>query len=256
MTHNIFRWRTTLLRDAEGGGSGGGDGGSPTDGGGSGAGDGSSKEPAWVTSLATSMKTLDGGIRELIAVAQRGPAAQQPAARVEPEEEEPELDATTIETMPRSAWGDHLVSKILKEVNKQVVGPMNERLNELSTRATRNDVQAAVKEAASAHKDFWDWQQEMLTVAKNPAFVGVPAEALYHIVRGQNPDKVKELEAKYNPPTANSGNKPIKLSFGGLTPGQSGTGNRGRKMNGQEAANAAWAEQVKALGGEPVFDEE
>ena len=114
MTHNLFRWRMTLLRDAEGGGSGGGDGGSPTPGGGSEPGAGSSlAEPAWVKDLATSMKTLDTGIRELIGVAQTRGQPAVPAPAAEPDEDEPDLDATTIETMPRMAWGDHLVSKIL-----------------------------------------------------------------------------------------------------------------------------------------------
>ena len=64
-----------------------------------------------------------------------------------------------------------------------------------------------------------------------------------------------KLDKKYNPSAEEP--KVRKLGFGGLPPnGGSGNGGKGQKMSLKEATNAAWAETVKALGGEPMFGDD
>lgn len=239
-----------FCRDDDNEGSGGG--GEPGGEGGQGA--GAAAEPAWATKLL-------GEIQKLNALGEAAQARQQQQQTPTTEDEEDdddgeENDPAKLELLSRADFGSHIVNQVLKAVNKQVVGPLNQQLNELRTNATRNDVNAAVQESASKHKDFWDWKQEMLTLAQQPAMRALPPESLYILARAANADKAKELDGKYNPPQEGNGRVRLR-SFGGLTPGGGGgSGSKTRKMSSQEAATAAWSETIKALGGEPIFDEE
>jgi hypothetical protein len=173
---------------------------------------------------------------------------------VQEEEEDLTIDPEELETMSRAEFGSHIVQQVIKAVNKTVVGPVNERLNAITIDSTKGQIRAAVGELASAHKDFNDWRDEMLGLANENR--GLAPKYLYQLARANNPDKASKLDKKYNPVDEAAG-KPRKISFGGMTPnGASGSGGKGSKMNMKEATNAAWAETVKALGGEPIFGDD
>jgi hypothetical protein len=192
-------------------------------------------------------------MRNLMQLAQTNQDNAQAAARAQADADPTPVDPAHLETLNRKEFSDHIVNQVLRAVNKQVVEPMNQRLEMISSNTTRGELQRMVETAAAQHKDFGEWRQEMIGLAGT--YKGLPPEALYHLARASNPEKVSELDKRYNPPPAKA--EPIRLrSFGGLTPSQSGTGNRGQRMNSQDAADAAWAEAVKGAGGEPLFDDE
>jgi hypothetical protein len=206
--------------------------------------------PAWANDLKSGVGELTGAIRQMLEFGQRTRAEQ--AAAQQPADDEDEGDPAELETMSRSDFGRHIVGQVLKAVNKQVVEPLNSQLQQVTAATTRTQIQGSVKELAAAHKDFWDWQPEMLALANEHR--GLAPQRLYQLARADNPTKATDLDKKYAPKPEGSG--PIRFKgFGGLTPSQSGTASRGGKMNGSEAANAAWAETVAALGGEPIFEE-
>lgn len=206
--------------------------------------------PGWVHEMKNSMGELTGVMRGIMQLAQQSrEGAQQPTAR---EPDPPPVDPAHLETLSRKEFSDHIVGEVLRAVNRNVVEPLRGELQAITATTTRGQIQAAVEKAAAAHPDFGEWRQEMIQLAGE--YKGLPPERLYAIARADNPTKARELDEKHSPRPRTQ--EPIRLrSFGGLTPTQSGTGNRGQRMNGDEAAEVAWAETVKALGAEPMFDE-
>lgn len=205
--------------------------------------------PVWVNEMKGSMAELTGVMRGIMQLAQQNAnTANQPL----PDPPDPPVDPAHLETLSRKEFSDHIVGQVLKAVNKNVVEPLRGELQAITASTTRGQIQVAVERAAAAHPDFGDWRQEMIQLAGE--YKGLPPERLYAIARADNQQKARELDEKYAPKRESQG--PIRLrGFGGLTPTQSGTGNRGQRMNGGEAADAAWAETVKALGAEPLFEE-
>lgn len=215
------------------------------------------------------INSLNSNIQELVRL-----AAQRPPPSPRAPEPEPEVDPALLESMPRQQFVEHIVGQVLKGVRTQIAEPLNQRINQLGAQGVQHSLASEVERlggtrqadgsySGGKYKDFWDWRDEILSVAKQTPNATV--ERLYHIARAENPKKTEDLAKKYSPPkdegegnrTTDGETRKIRLrGFGGLTPGQSGTGARGRKMAGPEAANAAWSEAVAALGGEPLFDEE
>lgn len=226
------------------------------DGNGEDKGQAADSSPTWAKTLEDSVRKLSGGIDNMLSVAEQR-RAEEARLRNQPtntddDDPEPETDPAELETMSRKDFGNHLITSVLRAVNKQVTEPLVQQLNELRSSTTKQEIQGSVKELAASHKDFWDWRPEMLALAEENK--GLPPHRLYQLARADNPDKAKELDTKYNPPKEDDPSR-RRISFGGLTPGQSGTGSRARKMNGIEAANAAFAETVAALGS-PDWGEE
>ena len=218
---------------------------------------GASDPPPWAKDLNTAVGSLTGTIKELLTLAarreQQAPPAPAPAAA---EDDDDEPTAEELETLSRADFGKHIVSAVLKAVNKQVVEPINQQIQSITQHTTRNEIQSSVKELATQNKDFWDWQPEMLALANENK--GMAPKRLYQLARADNPAKAKELDTKYaeKKPTGEGGGRVRFKGFGGLTPSQSGSGGKARNMGGDEAAKTAWAETVAALGGEPDFSEE
>lgn len=226
--------------------------------------DGSTREAAAAAATGIdvqSIQDLNLSIQQLITLANA-----RPAAAVAREEVEEEVDPAELETMPRAAFAEHLVAKILAAVNKQVVEPINARLNEITANTSKTTIQGEVlrlggeRQADGAFvggkfKDFWDYREEMLVIAREQP--GLPPERLYRLARAENPAKAAVVDKKYAPKEApGAPNGRVRLNFGGIPPGQSGTGDRSQNMKAGEAAQAAWLETVAALGGEPMFGEE
>lgn len=255
-------WRNQLLNGAtwapEGGESGStteptGSTAAPTAGGGAG------DPPPWAKDLNTAVGGLTGTIKELLTLAARReqqspPQPAQSAQSADDDDDEP--TAEELETLSRADFGKHIVSAVLKAVNKQVVEPINQQIQSITQHTTRNEIQGSVKELAAQNKDFWEWQPEMLALANENR--GMAPKRLYQLARADNPTKAKELDTKYGEkkPTGEGSGRVRFKGFGGLTPSQSGSGGKARNMGGSEAAKTAWAETVAALGGEPDFSEE
>jgi hypothetical protein len=217
--------------------------------GGSGGAAGEEKTPAWAKQMSESMGGMTQMFRGLIdeARANRGKPVEP-----EPEPEDDEIDTVDLETMSRAQFAQWMSEQLVKSVNKNVVEPLNQQIREIKNTTTGHQLKGAVQELAGKHKDFWDWQGEMIELAME--YPSLPPHRLYTLARAENPAKAAKIDKKLNP--AGDGSKKVKIGFGGLTPSQSGSGSRTRSMKPQEAAKSAWAETVAALGGEPDFDED
>ena len=227
---------------------------SPLDDAGEGGGEpAASPVPAWTEELNGNISQLTTTMKELMQEARSRrsetvPQQQRPSDD-DDEEDADVVSAEQLELMSRAEYGAHLMKSLIKAVRETVVGPLNERIDQISATTTRQDIQGAVKELAAGNPDFYDWKDEMIALATEHK--GLPPARLYALARAENPVKAQKLDAKYKPTQ-----KEAKIRFGGLTPNQSGTGSKGRKMAPKQAADVAWAETIAALGGTPVFDDE
>lgn len=202
--------------------------------------------PAWATGLTEAVGGLSTLMKQAMTSAQQREKQQQLPPDDDADEEPSDED---LEVMPRGEFGKHIVAQVLKAVNKNVVEPINARLNEITVDTTRRDITGAISALKGKHKDFMDWKDEMIELANQNK--GLAPHRLYQLARIDNPEKAKKLDDKYKPPREEGPRRP---GFGGMTPSQSGTGSRTRKMAPKEASDVAWAETVAALGGEPIFD--
>ena len=217
-------------------------------------------QPGWARDFLSELKAngasnkeLAEGMKQVIQLL----VNQRPAGPVAPAEpEEKPVDPAHLETLSRYDFGQYLVNEVMKAVNKQGLEPLRADLTALRRDTTAQQIGQMVAKGEADHKDWKDWNAEMISLAGQ--FRGVPPERLYQMARADNPTKAKELDTKYSPEPKKDEKGPLKfrVGFGGLTPGQSGTGNRGRRMSSDEAAEVAYAETIKALGVEPMFDEE
>lgn len=254
MQHKWWLRGTTAYFSPEG--MAGGDGGAGGDAGGAG---GAADVKAGPTreefdSFVQSTMGLKSSIDGLLTLAQK---AQQDAANAAALRDQQGDDDggegptdTELETMPRSKLVAHLQKEFAKEV-KQLLGPLQEQLNNVSSATTTDRIGRAVEELKGKHPDFLEWRDEMLTLASS--YKGMPPDQLYILAQGSNPEKVKAMRTKYK---LDSPSGPIKIPFGGYTPGGGSSGSKSnRKMNGMDAATSAWTATVAALGGEPAFEE-
>src|SRR5690606_20441390 len=146
------------------------------------------------------------------------------------------------------------------------VKPLSEQVRTVASHTQASTVAAEVKEVAAENKDFWEWQQEMLALAKQHPTLN--PRRLYYLARSENPEKAQAMDKKYKSGSSEDGeagkegdgqnkSKKIPISFGGLTPSGATGGRKSmqEKMAKSSAADKAWEETVRALGGEPLFQE-
>jgi hypothetical protein len=217
------------------------------------------KQPAWVKELQDSMKVVGGGISELVNLAKGNIERQNQPPPKEDEDEEDNEESVDMETLTRAQFAQLVTDRIIKAVNKQVVSPLSDKMNTLSSSVEARAINSQVKELAVQRKDFWEWKEEMVTLAQRHR--SLSPEELYDMARLKDPAKAKEMDKKFkmNGDDEEEGKgKPIKLSFGGLPPSGSTGGKKteNSRMAPKEAGEAAWEATVKALGGEPVLNEE
>ena len=127
-----------------------------------------------VQSLAALPKTLEGLIGAMTAMNAKvdglADAGKRPAAK-------PKTDVTseTLEDMDNGQLANHILEQVVEKVGKPII----ERLETMNTDTTRKDVSSQVKEAETAHADFWEWREDMSTIAKDHP--DLPIEKIYQL---------------------------------------------------------------------------
>lgn len=216
---------------------------------GSSAASGGAAEPApWqkqMDELRESVTTLTRSLNS--ALTNRPPApTQEPAAPAD-------LDDLTLESLPRARFAEYIAEKTMRHMEKTVVKPLQQRLEQVTASTTQSQLQAAVKEAQAKYPDFMEYKDAMIGLANRHPTLN--PEELYLLA---NP-KARQADAAGKTNGGSDGAKitRVPIKFGGIKPGAGGDGEgpRNRKMSGSEAINAAWSETVAALGGEPAFEE-
>lgn len=144
-----------------------------------------------------------------------------------------------LETMTNAELSAHIVSQVMKGFQTQLaeaLKPVLDTAQQAQVTASTVDLNRSIDQLKTQHKDFGDWKDEMIALAKTHPSLGV-AE-LYTLAKGSHPEKAQQLHLKYNPPPP-----PRQPRFGGLIPGApAGSNGAVKPLSPQEASYQAYAE--------------
>jgi len=131
-----------------------------------------------------------------------------------------------------------MVDSVLEDTLSRVLEPYAQQISGLRGDFTRDKGEREISSLQAANKDFVDFVPEMKELSK--AHPSLSLTEVYRLAKASNPDKAKELDAKYNPPPPPP---PRPFSLGPSHSGSTGgTGQQRQPMTKQEAARAAWEE--------------
>lgn len=150
--------------------------------------------------------------------------------------EKVDLTADQLEDMSNG----QLVSHIVKTLSDKLLPAINEKFDILDQRATKSDLRTQVTKAEGDHRDFWEWQEEMTSLAK--LHPDLTINRLYTLAKSENPDKASELEKKADSEKkADVKKEEDAAPFGGLLPTSGITVPEGESSKDiKEASNSAW----------------
>jgi hypothetical protein len=201
--------------------------------------------PPWAQSLVDSNRSV---MESLNRVAQ---SLGQPRPAPTPEPEEAELSAADLEALPRAQFAEYIANRTIKHMEKTVVKPLKEQLQQVTLNTSNVEIRTAVEAAKAKYPDFMDYKDDMIALART--HTSLPPEDLYLLARtksGKAPVAAKPSKGADDTPP-----KVPKIRFGGLKPANGGEGgDRNRKMSVEDALHAAWNEVAGSLG-EPNFEE-
>jgi len=80
--------------------------------------------------------------------------------------------------------------------------PYGEQLQSIAQMTANDRAKASIDAAAAKYKDFWDWAEEIKAIGGRAEGRGLSIEQRYILAKGENPEKAKQLDVKYNPPAA------------------------------------------------------
>jgi hypothetical protein len=142
-----------------------------------------------------------------------------------------------FEAMSRPELVAHIVGTIGEAVRAQIaeaLSPVTDQLTGLQMSVTTKSATESVERLRAEHKDFNDWKDEMIGLARVHPTLDIPA--LYTLARGSNSAKAATLDTKYNPPPP----KPAPR-WGGLTP-TGGAANGTPVLSSRDAGIEAYRE--------------
>lgn len=171
------------------------------------------------------------------------------------EEEEEEVDDADLESMSRKDFLKVVVKAVESKLGKEIQS-VKTSAQKTSEEVERDRIRTQVAEVAEKNPDFWDWAEEVKSIANETP--GISVKRAYALAKQENPEKAKQLAEKYKAKDGDkhgsgdadkSGSKPRKL--GGLLP-TSGSEAPSQKMDKRTAAEKAWDSVVPsgALAGE------
>lgn len=143
-----------------------------------------------------------------------------------------------IERLSRTEFANKIIDRVVKAVDKQMK-TVAEQVDGVRKDAGNTALELEIEKMEDKHKDFWEWQPEIKALAKeNP---GTSIKRLYTMARGENPEKLADLDKKYKSDEndGKGGDAPKKGKFGGLTPTSSVT-EPTDKMDKKSAADKAF----------------
>jgi hypothetical protein len=212
---------STIAPAGPGGSAVGGDGGAPTT--------PAPAGPNWsefVSSLGTLNDSLGGKLDTLVSEVRTVATPREAPA------EPPDFEA-----MSRPELVAHIVGTVGEAVRAQLaeaLNPVSQQLTNLQMHVTTESATQSVNKLRTDHKDFNEWKDEMIGLAKVHPTLDIPS--LYTLARGSNAAKSATLDAKYNPPAP----KPASR-WGGLTP-SGGSTNGSAVLSSRDAGIEAYRE--------------
>jgi hypothetical protein len=215
-------------------------------------------EPAWAKALVESNRLMAEAITNMGKIISAPQRQQQPTPTPTPstrnvaDPEEAEIDPNVLETLPRAQFMALLEGRMSKKMQKEIMAPLAERMDNLNKGLTSSQIEKMLEAAVAKHPDLMEYQDTMMDLAK--VHKTLTPEQLYKMAKDQTPDaKVKEITAKYTKPT--EGAKKDTFTFGGMMPTNGGSEERNARMDAPTAAASAWDSVVAEMGGEPAFSE-
>lgn len=149
-----------------------------------------------------------------------------------------EPPAPDYDTMTQSELVAHLNSSVTQMVQKAIteaLTPLTQQITNVQQTYTTDKVTGEVNQMKSTLKDFTDWKDEMVGLARQHPTLGV--KELYALARSLNTDKAKQLDTKYNPPAP-----PPPPRWGGLTPSAPGATGSTPPLSRADAGREAYRE--------------
>ncbi len=160
--------------------------------------------------LQETMSSLPDGVADKVgksvaeALRRANEEALKAADNDDDEEDDPDID---VERMSRKDFMSHVLKQFDKSLKRSLKG-LETKVEKTSSQAEEDRLRREYEKAAEKYPDFMDWRDEISAkIKKNPAVVHLDPGDLYHAVRGEHPDKAKELDAKYSSDDDNKGQK-------------------------------------------------
>lgn len=159
----------------------------------------------------------------------------------------PTLDDAELEGMSRKDFlgiiGDMVGRKLETALDEKVGTKLSTLTDQTSKLSITNEVQTA----QAKFPDFKDWVTEVGALKQQ--FPEMEVEGLYHLARGQNPEKVTELADAITTAQAEAdAAKEPNAPFGGFSSSATPGAVNNDAMGDSESAEAAWAEAVEHVG--------
>lgn len=234
--------RFPIMCQIDGAGDGGGDagangGGTSGDGSGDGAGNaGGASAPDWGNFIGAIDKlntNLGGKLDAVLGAAQSAQPSGEPDDSEGDDAPPPNFDEMTNAELV--AFLSSNTNRTMKAIMSEALAPLIDRVNGLTTSFTQNSVNADVEKVRADNKDFGEWHDEMIDLAKENPTLNV--KRLYALAKAENPAKAEKLAAKYAPPP-----KPKPNAFGGFTPAPNGKSAATPVVSALEASREAYRE--------------
>jgi len=118
------------------------------------------------------------------------------------------------------------------------VKPLGEKVDQTEESVVRDKIKEEFDAARRAHKDFDEWKPELEAKFKRNMYL-TPEEA-YTLVRAENPEKAKQLDAKY---TTKESDEDTSGFYGGMAPLHKKVEKlrkKNKNMSEDEAGELAW----------------
>lgn len=165
----------------------------------------------------------------------RGDVSQLPEHLRPPAQEPPPPD---YDTMTQADLAAHITGNVMKAFEaklNEMLRPLAQQIQQVQHSTATREVTQEVTAMRTEHKDFNEWKDEMLGLAKTHPTLGI--RQLYNLVRAENSEKAKTLDARYNPPPP-----PPPPRWGGLSPSAPGATGAIPKLSREDAGKEAYRE--------------
>src|SRR5258708_10065334 len=114
--------------------------------------------------LMATVTGLNTGIERIVNMANERQKPPEESDDEGDEGEETEIEG--LETMPRKDFLNVIAERVVRRVNKEVAKPLSKKLDALSSSTQNQTLAGQVQGVAEKNADFWDWKDEMVTIAQ------------------------------------------------------------------------------------------
>ena len=122
------------------------------------------------------------------------PATEAESAYVVPAHSE------NLEDMSREEFANYQTSRMIDQINAQVVNPLMGQINSLQQGIQKESANSTIEKMTAKYADFTHWGNEVAD--KLESTPGLDMKEAYTLVRAANPSKAAELDKKFAKPDA------------------------------------------------------